>query len=173
MPGESRNGVSVEVVPASEADRQVLANLLELYIHDFSEFLNIEAGPDGRFGYPHLPLYWQEPGRHPFLIRANGNLAGFVLVKRGAAHEANQPVWDMAEFFVMRRYRRLGVGTLAANAVLRIFTGAWEIRVLEANRAAQPFWRRTVSAFAGRDVEPAAAEAGGHAWRIFTLKSGG
>ena len=45
-----------------------MANLLELYAHDFSEFHNVEIGEDGKFGYQALPLYWSEPDRHPFLI---------------------------------------------------------------------------------------------------------
>jgi hypothetical protein len=36
----------------------VLGNLLELYVHDLSEVFPIELGPEGRFGYDKLPLYW-------------------------------------------------------------------------------------------------------------------
>ena len=56
----------VEVIEATRQQEQVLANLLELYVHDFSEFLDLEIGEDGRFGYPSLPLYWSEQGRYPF-----------------------------------------------------------------------------------------------------------
>ena len=38
----------------------ILANLLELYAHDFSEFQPLDVGSDGRFGYKYLPLYWSE-----------------------------------------------------------------------------------------------------------------
>jgi hypothetical protein len=61
----------------------ILANLLELYAHDFSEFQPLDISLDGRFGYKSLPLYWSESNRHPFLIRFDGKLAGFALVKRG------------------------------------------------------------------------------------------
>jgi len=44
----------IEVIAAGPDQEPILANLLELYIHDFSEFLDIQLGPDGRFGYPHL-----------------------------------------------------------------------------------------------------------------------
>ncbi len=88
----------------------IVANLFELYAHDFSEFHSVEPGPDGRFGYPDLPLYWSEPGRYPFLIRVGGKLAGFVLVRRISQTSESDAVWDMAEFFVLRAYRRRGVG---------------------------------------------------------------
>src|SRR5216684_2740960 len=70
----------IEVIPARPEQESILANLLELYAHDFSEFHDLELGADGRFGYHCLPLYWSEPGRHPFLVWVEGKLAGLVLV---------------------------------------------------------------------------------------------
>src|SRR5580700_6904839 len=92
----------IEVLLATPDEQPILANLLQLYAHDFSEFHDIELGADGRFDYKHLLLYWRDPGRHPFLVRIDGKLAGFVLVKRGSEISNNPTVWDMAEFFVMR-----------------------------------------------------------------------
>src|SRR6516225_1911763 len=105
----------IEVIPARPEQEPILANLLELYAHDFSEFLDLELGDDGRFGYSWLPLYWTEPGRHPFLVWVEGRLAGLVLVKRGSEVSGNESVWDMAEFFVLRGYRRRGTGTQIAH----------------------------------------------------------
>jgi hypothetical protein len=98
----------IEVTPAAPEQEPVLANLLELYGHDFSEFQDLDLGPDGRFGYKGLPLYWSEPDRHRFLVTVAGRLAGLVLVKRGSELWGNEIVWDMAEFFVIRGYRRRG-----------------------------------------------------------------
>ncbi len=105
----------VEVISASAEQSPILANLLELYVHDFSAFLDVELGPDGRFGYPNLDLYWSKPGRHPFLIRVDGKIAGFLLVKKGSEFSGNHSVLDMAEFFILRRYRRQGIGTEVAR----------------------------------------------------------
>jgi hypothetical protein len=80
--------VQIEVIPATSEQRPILANLLELYAHDFSEFYDLELGADGRFGYKHLPRYWRDPDRHPFLIKVDGRLAGFVLAKRGSESPA-------------------------------------------------------------------------------------
>jgi len=87
----------IEVIPARPEQEPILANLLELYAHDFSEFHDLELGADGRFGYRSLSLYWTEPGRHPFLVRVDGKLAGLVLVKRGSEFSGNQTVWDVSE----------------------------------------------------------------------------
>ena len=50
----------------------------------------------------------------------------------------------MAEFFVMRKYRRTGVGTDAARAIFERFPGAWQVREEEANVGAIHFWRRAI-----------------------------
>jgi hypothetical protein len=66
----------VEVLPASPEQEPIVANLLELYAHDFSEFHQIKIGADGKFGYNDLPLYWRDPNRRALLVRTDGNLAG-------------------------------------------------------------------------------------------------
>src|SRR5580700_11963170 len=91
----------VEVLPAVADQETILANLLELYAHDFSEFHDLAIGEDGRFGYKFLPLYWSDPDRYPFLVKTDGSLAGLILVKRGPSVFGDHVVWDMAEFFVL------------------------------------------------------------------------
>jgi predicted acetyltransferase len=161
----------IEVLPAAPEQAPILANLLELYAHDFSEFHDIDLEADGRFGYRHLPLYWSEPDRHPFLVRMNGKLAGLVLVKRGSEVSGNETVWDMAEFFVIRRYRRRGVGTHIAHEVWRQFPGAWEIRVMQSNISAYHFWACAISTFTGEVTPPACVEKDGECWTLFSFES--
>jgi predicted acetyltransferase len=160
-----------EVVPARLEQSPVLANLLELYAHDFSEFHGIELGEDGRFGYKSLPLYWSEPDRHPFLVRIDGKLAGFALVKRGSEISGNENVWDMAEFFVVRGYRRSGIGTRVAHDIWKRFPGTWEVRVMQANISALDFWRHAISMFVGETVRPVSVEKGGESWSLFSFES--
>ena len=63
------SSVNVEITPALPEHEPVLANLLEFYAHDFSEFIDLKIGEDGRFGYEHLPLYWKESSRNHFSLR--------------------------------------------------------------------------------------------------------
>jgi len=160
----------IELIPAASEQQPVLGNLLELYAHDFSEFHDIDLGADGRFGYPHLPLYWSEPNRRPFLVRVNCELAGLVLVQRGLELSHDEIVWDMAEFFVVRRYRRCGVGTHVAHQVWRDVPGRWEVRVMEANPA-HSFWAHAISTFTGEKILSAQVENHGKLWRVFAFES--
>jgi hypothetical protein len=106
---------TVTVVEASTAQRPVLDRLLQLYLHDFSEFAPIggphgEVDEEGRFIYPGLDSYWQRDGHIPLLIRADRHLAGFVLVSEWSA--LGLPLDHVvAEFFVLRKYWRTRVGT--------------------------------------------------------------
>jgi len=166
-----RPAARIEVIPAAAEQEPILANLLELYAHDFSEFHDLEIGNDGRFGYEFLPLYWSDPDRYPFLVKADGYLAGLILVKRGPGVFGNHVVWDMAEFFVLRRYRRRGIGTQMAHEIWRRFLGAWEVRVMQSNVAANRFWAHSVSTFAGESVDPIFTEKGGERWAVYTFSS--
>jgi predicted acetyltransferase len=160
----------IELVPAAREQESVVANLLELYAHDFSEFHNLELGADGRFGYQPLPLYWSEPDRYSFLIKVNGRLAGLALVKRGPEVSGSKAVWDMAEFFIVRAYRGRGIGMQVAHQVWRRFPGPWQVRVMESNRAALHFWRRAITAFTGEAILPARVDKDGECWHVFAFE---
>jgi predicted acetyltransferase len=156
----------VQLVAATAEQAPILANLIELYAHDFSEFFNVEVGEDGRFGYKSLPLYWSEPDRHAFLVRVDEKLAGLVLVKRGPAD-----CWDMAEFFVLRGYRRSGIGSRVAHEVWRRFPGPWQVRVMQKNTAGQRFWAAAIGSFTGEAIAPVLTEHGGVSWSVFSFEA--
>jgi predicted acetyltransferase len=162
---------NIEVLPAALEQMPVIANLLELYAYDFSEFLDLELADDGKFGYPNLSRYWREPDRHPFLIWADRRLAGFVLVQKGPELSANQAVWDIAEFFVVRGYRMRGIGTHVAHEVWRRFPGPWVVRVMQSNNPARQFWERAITAFTGEPVNSSCVERNGKSWILFSFIS--
>jgi predicted acetyltransferase len=129
--------VYVEIEPVALADKSVLRRLLEFYVYDYSEYMGWDTDEHGAFGYRHLDHYWTDADRHPFFIRVDGRLAGFALVRAGTPH-------DMAEFFVMRKYRRTGVGIRAARMVFERFPGAWQVRQLAENTDGTAFWRSAI-----------------------------
>lgn len=149
------NRVSLERGQPSQ--RETLANLVQLYIHDFSEFLTAQrklaAEEDGRFAdLLRLDDYWSEPDRSVWFIRAGGQLAGFALLNKRS--HCNRPVdFNMGEFFVMRTFRRDGVGARAAIDLIGMHPGQWEIAVSTRNAPALAFWPRVIAAANGRDVE--------------------
>jgi predicted acetyltransferase len=138
------------LAPAERHELPVLANLFQYYHYDFAEILGGHpVGDDGRFGVPALEPYWTDPWRHPFLLRVDGHPAGFALVHRRSRLTGDPDTWDVAEFFVMRPYRRRGVGAQAAVDLFDRFRGRWEVRQIRANAAATSFWRRVIGQYTG------------------------
>jgi predicted acetyltransferase len=162
---------TVQLDPATPADANLLADLLELYIHDMSAFYpHVEIGDDGRFGYPELPLYWSEPGRFPFLIRRGDRVAGFVLAKRGSPVSDDPEVLDVVEFFVLPQWQREGIGRAAARRLWLRLPGSWTVRVSEGNLGALGFWSGVVAeATLGAAVE-SRRPGRSHPWRVFAFR---
>jgi predicted acetyltransferase len=59
----------------------------------------------------------------------------------------------VAEFFVVRKHRRRGVGLTAAHALFGTAWGVWEAAVVRRNVGALAFWRRAAASYPGvRDI---------------------
>jgi predicted acetyltransferase len=138
----------VEVSVATPDQRAAIENMFQLYTHDFSEnwagTARGELSADGRFAPYPLDAYWREPARVPLLLRVGAQLAGFALVNE-VSHAGFRIDRSMAEFFVVRKHRRGGVGTAAAQAIFAQYPGAWEVAVARRNTAALPFWRQAIA----------------------------
>jgi len=157
---------------AAPDDAALLSNLLELYSHDLSDTFGLELGPDGRFGYPNLPLYWSEPERRfPFLIRSGIRVVGFAFATRGLPASLDMEAFDVAEFFVLRRYRRSGVGRRAAFLLWNRFASGWIVRVAEANDTGRRFWARTIAEYSNGVFTEIKHSGAPNTWRVFSFDS--
>lgn len=75
------------------------------------------------------------------------------------------PPRSIAEFLIMPKYRRAGVGTAAARDVPLRHPGRWEVRQVPGNEAAVAFWRHAIpSEFTERQDEHGTTQA----FTIFT-----
>jgi predicted acetyltransferase len=137
--------MAVVIKTAERSDVPLLSNLFQFYHYDFSEMLGGRVGMDGKFTTPPLEPYFQEPWRHPRIILVDDHPGGFALIHRKSRITEDPETWDMAEFFVMRQYRRKGVGSQAALQLFEQFRGRWEVREVHANVAATHFWRAVVA----------------------------
>jgi len=132
----------------------------------------LEPGPDGRFGYEKLPLYWSEPeARFPFLIRVGTRLAGFALVTRGSPVSEDPNDFDVAEFFILRGHRRSGVGRRAAFLLWNRFASHWIVRVSEGNQQGLRFWANVIAEYTSGAAVETTRSGSPHAWRVFSFNS--
>lgn len=153
--------MDIEILKAEQKDRPVIENLIRYYIYDFSEFAGWDCPESGLFGgcddspqywgeQPHDPQYaWPEGWRGwAFVIRVDGKLAGFACVR-----QTNQepPTYDVADFFILRKFRSKGVGKYVAHWLFDKFRGDWEIGEMMCNTPAQGFWRKVISDYTSGD----------------------
>jgi predicted acetyltransferase len=169
-----RPRVTLAEVPASR--RVVLDNLMQLYLHDFSEFAAIgsqcgEVAADGRFPYRWLDSFWQEAERVPLLVLVDERVAGFVLVNRWSA--LDRPLdHSVAEFFILRKYRRAGIGRSVAGLVFARYPGRWEVPVADYNRSALLFWPKAIAGAVAGPVEAHPGDGSRWAGTVFCFVSG-
>ncbi len=134
--------MNLEMQTALVTDKPLLRNLLQLCLHDYTEFNGEDVDEHGLFKYDYLDAYWVEPGRYAYLVRLDGKLAGFVLVGQ---LDPSKEAYLISEFFILRKYRRKGLGRQVAFWIFNHFPGEWLVSQETCNLSAQAFWRRIIA----------------------------
>jgi predicted acetyltransferase len=160
----------VTIRPAKKNEQEVIENLMQLYLHDFSEFDDVGIDSNGVYSYPYLKFYWEDPNRFPFLIGTDGKLAGFALVRK-EINALGQAQTSLAEYFILRRYRKLGLGREAAGKLWDLFPGTWTVEVLESNQGGYLFWKKIISQYKEQDFEEDNNSTRARSWTTFTFSS--
>ena len=144
----------IKITPASIEQQSVIAQLYELYTYEMTDLADFDINVSGYYGYSDLPLYWNTPNRYPYLIWVSNKLAGFVLIQRGSPIDDNPNIWDVAEFFIMRKFRKKGIGQFVAQSLWTTHKGSWQVRVWENNTTAYQFWNNAIKRFVEKIIVP-------------------
>lgn len=140
------------ILPATAADISSIDDMLQGYALDLLQYMDIPRSESGRFEYPELDMYWQEPeDRFPFLITVGEQVAGFVLVNR-CFNLVDPTAWSIEEFYIAPAFRRRGAGKDAARQVFKHMPGRWEVAVIAINEPALAFWDVVIDETAHGDV---------------------
>lgn len=145
--------VTVELKQVTADEKEILRNLLEKYSYEFSQWDKRDVNQLGLFGYPYLDYYWIEDKRWAYFIMADGKLAGFVMVVDKPEVDDRETDYQIAEFFVLYKYRRLGVGKQAFFKVLDMHRGRWQLKRHPANTASVYFWDRVIDEYTNGQYE--------------------
>ena len=145
----------IQITPASIEQQSVIAQLYELYTYEMTDLADFDINDNGYYGYSDLPLYWTTPNRYPYLIWVNNKLAGFVLIQQGSPIDNDNPdIWDISEFFIMRKFRKKGIGQFVAQSIWDSHPDSWQVRVWENNTTAHQFWNNAIGKFIGKIIIP-------------------
>ena len=144
----------MDVTLVEATDMDIVLNLFTYYLYDMSEYTGWPV--DERGHYPSEPQrgmlepYWQREDHFPFLIQVDGETAGFSMLRRFPA----EPEWyDVGQFFVLRKFKRQGVGQAAFDLSVSRFPGRWITRVLTNNTGALAFWEKAIHQRANGPVQ--------------------
>ena len=136
--------MNFKLFQASKKYQKVINNLMQFYAYDFSEYIKWDVEANGLYNdYPFLGDYWEEENhRFPYIIMKDEKYVGFVLVRfiEGDKRE----YFSIAEFFILKKYRQMGIGKSVANQIFNLHRGQWEVYQKESNKPAQIFWNKII-----------------------------
>ena len=142
--------VSVRDARATPADRLWIQSVYRDYLDDLNPGTGLfpRLGEVGHREPDQIAHWFGDPNTFPLVIVRGTEPVGFARVLRGGASSAAPRIdYRMAEFFVARARRRLGIGQTAVQLILSRFAGRWEITEHLSNAAAVGFWRRVVAGY--------------------------
>lgn len=142
-----------------------------MYLYEFTNILDFNLNDEGFYTFDNFSLYWTDANKYPFLVYVDGEIAGFVLVQKGSPISDDKDIWDIDEFFVMRKFRRQGVGVSIVNLIWQRFKGPWQVRVLHKNTEALKFWEYAIHKFAGDQLNKTDFDMNNNGWSLFKFIS--
>ncbi len=140
------NFTDVKLTPATLNEHPVIQNMGRFYVYDMSEYLGKQEGweipENGLYECIDFKKYWEDENSFPFLVRYQNEIAGFVIVdKKGSDSKID---FNMAQFFILRKFKNKGIGRYVAQECFKRFLGIWEVMVIPGNEGAYRFWRATI-----------------------------
>ncbi len=126
---------------ATSAEKDVIQNIDQFYLYEFARFMPAfyKLGDDGLFHDEDYLPYWEDPGKFPYLILQDDELAGFALVEDKGSERL------MAQFFVLYKFQGKGVAKQAATKIFDLHPGKWTVQSLLNNPKSEGFWPRIIA----------------------------
>src|SRR5688500_11494834 len=100
-------------------DKTVLRRMLELYQYDMTDFWPQDLNVHGEHGFIGAERYLRNPKLKGYFFLVESKYAGFGLIDPDVSLPGNE-YW-MGQFFVLKQYRRLGIGRKAAHFIFDQF----------------------------------------------------
>ena len=141
------NTISFYLEQATEKDKNVLFKLLQYSLFEESETDLNEMNENAEFDYQYFNKYFTDNDRFAYLIKeqSSNKLLGFAMVNKHT--EVVSDGWCIAEFLIIPKYRRLGIGKKVAFSLFDKFNGNWEVSPSFGSEKAFVFWKKTISEY--------------------------
>lgn len=144
----------IELKPVSLEEREILNNLLEKYSYEFSQYNKRDVNKLGLYGYEYLDCYWWTgEKRWVYFILVNGHIAGFAMVNDYPEAPDRKTDFVLSEFFILYKYRRIGIGKQAFFQILALHKGTWQLKRHPKNLVSVSFWDSAINAYTNGKYE--------------------
>ena len=114
--------MEISLRPVELSHKEILFNLYQFYLYDFSRISEEDLGFDGRFEIK-LEHYWENYDTDP------------------------DPTHVIYDFLILSKYRRKGFGKLAAFQAFNLYQAKWKVVQMKTNEQAIRFWRNVVNQY--------------------------
>ena len=137
-------------------EKQTLINLYEKYSYEWSQYNPRDVNKSGLYCDERYDFdcYMQTERKCiAYFIEVDDNLAGFALIYDIPEIEDIEVDYIINEFFVMYKYRRLGVGRKAVYEILDRQKGKWFLYYNPKNISSVHFWNNAINEYTGGTFE--------------------
>ncbi len=140
----------VQLTRVTEKTRQTLWNLLQYSLFEESATDGNQILADGTFEYKYFDNYFTDDDREAYLIKSKtGELMGFVMINQYL--QKVKTGHSIAEFLVLPRFRRKGVGGEVAKQCFAMYPGNWEVSPSDGSESAYKFWKMVIDDVTKKD----------------------
>ncbi|USB33391.1 GNAT family N-acetyltransferase [Paenibacillus sp. YPG26] len=133
----------MQIVKVETTQKLILKHLIALFLHDLSEFnpgqeLNQK---NGLFEFDEFEWFFEKDGLTPYFIIYDNHIVGFILIQSDPF--INPELYDylVNSFFILKKYRKRGIGKQAAHQLFQRLPGRYVIGQLSNNDPAIAFWK--------------------------------
>ena len=149
----------------NDDDLQIVHNMFTAYFYDLSQFddnLVINTYGLPTWAPSGLPgprdhdecwrmNWWIRDRCEAYVIHAEEAPAGFLHILRDKRHLVEGVDQELMDFYTAPKFRRQGIGRLAARLAFDMHPGTWQVCELERNIPAKQFWHAVIEEYtAGR-----------------------
>ena len=134
-------------------EKEIIRNLLELDSYDSSYYDKKDVNNFGLYGYKYLDHYWTDNNRFVYLVKMDNKIAGFTMISKWQYYKEIESDYCISEFFILNKYRKLGIGRYVVKYILNKYKGKWQIGYDPRNIIGKEFWNNVIKEITNNNFE--------------------
>lgn len=138
---------SLRVEKTNAVDSAPFINLQGYYEAEFSFITQNDVDELGQFDLKSLQKSWNNYNYDAYLLYSKSTPIGLCVVNLSSQISFGENTKDIAEFYILPKYRNKGAGLWFAHTLFNLYPGQWEIRQLKNAEQARKFWLKTIESY--------------------------